>query len=232
LRNFGESFVVALNISKAFDRVWHKALLAKLPAYGFNSSLINLISSFLSDRSISVVVDGTTSSTYSISSGVPQGSVLSPLLFLLFINDLFGSSAVSCHSYADDTTCHSSSKFKNPPSSEVRSASRIAMSHSINVGLEGVSAWGRQNLVNFNASKTCFIPISLSTFSSDYSIIFENTEIEPLSSINILGLNVNSKLSWRSHIEGLAKSASRKLGVLFRCRSFFSSSELLHLYVG
>merc|ERR1711872_911104 len=52
-----------------------------------------------------------------------------------------------------------------------------------------------------------------------------------LSSINILGLNVNDKLSWRSHIEGLAKSASRKLGVLFRCRSFFSSSELLKLYV-
>ena len=232
LRDFGESFVVALDISKAFDRVWHKALLAKLPAYGFTSSLVNLVSSFLSDRSISVVVDGTTSSTFSISSGVPQGSVLSPILFLLFINDLFGSTAVSSHSYADDTTCHSSSKFKNPPSSEARSASRIAMSHSINVGLQDVSAWGRQNLVKFNASKTCFIPISLSRFSSDYSIMFDDTEIEPLSSINILGLNVNDKLSWRSHIEGLAKSASRKLGVLFRCRSFFSSSELLKLYVG
>ena len=64
LRDFGESFVVALDISKAFDRVWHKALLAKLPAYGFTPSLCNLISSYLSCRSVSVVVDGATSSTF------------------------------------------------------------------------------------------------------------------------------------------------------------------------
>ena len=61
LRNLGESFVIALDISKAFDRVWHKALLAKLPAYGFTPSFCKLISSFLSNRFISVVVDGTTS---------------------------------------------------------------------------------------------------------------------------------------------------------------------------
>ncbi|WP_435316545.1 hypothetical protein, partial [Klebsiella pneumoniae] len=65
-------------------------------------------------------------------------------------------------SYADDTTIHNSSEFKNPPSSEARVASRIALINDINVGLEGVSGWGRQNLVNFNASKTCFLPISLS----------------------------------------------------------------------
>merc|ERR1712121_576363 len=105
LRDFGETFVVALDISKAFDRVWHKDLLAKLPAYGFTPSLCNHISSYLSCRSISVVVDGATSSTFQISSGVPQGSVLSPTLFLLFINDLDASS-IPPHSYADDTTCH------------------------------------------------------------------------------------------------------------------------------
>ncbi|WP_435316543.1 reverse transcriptase domain-containing protein, partial [Klebsiella pneumoniae] len=120
LRKFGESFIVALDISKAFDRVWHRSLLAKLPAYGFTPSLVNLISSYLSNRSISVVVDGATSSSYNISSGVPQGSVLSPTLFLLFINDLLVSSELPSHSYADDTTIHNSSEFKNPPSSESR----------------------------------------------------------------------------------------------------------------
>ena len=83
LRNFGESFVVALDISKAFDRVWHKALLAKLPAYSFTPSFCKLITSFLSNRFISVVVDGATSASFPVSSGVPQGSVLPPTLFSL-----------------------------------------------------------------------------------------------------------------------------------------------------
>ena len=84
LRNFGESFIIALDISKAFDRVWHKALLATLPAYGFTPSFCKLISSFLSNRFISVVVDSATSASFPVSSDVPQGSVLSPTLSSLY----------------------------------------------------------------------------------------------------------------------------------------------------
>ena len=116
LRDFGESFVVALDISKAFDRVWHKALLAKLPSFGFTPSLTKLIASFLSDRSISVVVDGATSASFSVSSGVPQGSVLSPTLFLLFINDLLTSPTSLIHAFADDSALHKSSSFPSQPS--------------------------------------------------------------------------------------------------------------------
>ena len=117
LKNFGESFVVALDISKAFDRVWHKALLAKLPAYGFTPSFCKLISSFLSNRFISVVVDGATSASFLVSSGVPQGSVLSPTLFLLFINDLLHATVSDVHSFADDSNLHKSSSFQCQPSS-------------------------------------------------------------------------------------------------------------------
>ena len=83
LRNFGESFVFALHICKAFGRAWHKALLAKLLAYGFTPSFCKLISSFLPNHFISVIVDSTTSTSFLVFSGVPQGSVLSPTLFLL-----------------------------------------------------------------------------------------------------------------------------------------------------
>ena len=78
-----------LTSQRHLTRVWHKALLAKLPAYGFTPSFCKLISNFLSNRFISVVVDGATSASFLVSSGVPQGSVLSPTLFLLFINMIF-----------------------------------------------------------------------------------------------------------------------------------------------
>ena len=126
LRNFGESFVVALDISKAFDRVWHKVLLAKLPSYGFTPSFCKLISSFLSNRFISDVVDGATSASFPVSSGVAQGSVLSPTLFLLFINDLLRASASDVHSFADESALHKSSSFQCQPSSNVHSQSHLA----------------------------------------------------------------------------------------------------------
>lgn len=105
-----------LKISKAFDRVWHESLLFKLTHFGFPSSLCLFISSFVSNRSISAVVDGATSSFFPINSGVPKGSVLS--LFLRFVNDIFNWSSNFHYSYANDTSLDSSSHFK--------SASRIS----------------------------------------------------------------------------------------------------------
>ncbi len=107
---FGETFSVALDISKAFNRIWHRSLISKLPSFGFYPSLCSFIFSFLSGRSISAVVDGHCSSPKPINNGVPQGSVLSPTLFLLFINDLSVTNG-PIHSYADDSTLHFSTSF-------------------------------------------------------------------------------------------------------------------------
>ena len=232
LKNYGETWVVALDISKAFDRVWHASLLSKLPSFGFPPPLCLLISSFLSNRSISAVVDGATSSSFPINSGVPQGSVLSPTLFLLFINDLLSISSNPIHSYADDSTLHSSTCFKSAPSTASRIASRLNLSDSILADLDGISRWGGLNLVKFNSLKTQLLQISLSKTPSHFPIVFEGSPVSPVDNINILGLNINNKMSWKPHITMVARAASKKLGILFRLREFFSSSQLLQIYKG
>ena len=106
------------------------------------------------------------------------------------------------------------------------------MSSAINSDLQSISEWGTRNLVKFNTSKTQLLTISLSNTPSNYPIIFEDSEIPPLNSVNILGLQISSSLSWRDHIVQIAKSASKKLGVLFRCKQYFNSAQLFKLYTG
>ena len=106
----------ALDISKDFVKVWHVLLLSKLPSFGFPPSICSLISSFLSSHSTATAVDGTSPSSFSINCGVPQGCSFSLTLFLLFINDLLTCSSNLIHSFAEDSTLHSSTIFKSAPS--------------------------------------------------------------------------------------------------------------------
>ena len=115
LKDYGESVAIALDISKAFDIVWHRQLIAKLPSFGFTPNICKLNTSFLSNWSIVVRVDGHSSPSLMINSGVPQGSFLSPTLFLLFINDPLSTTTNLIHAYADDSTLHVSSGFRSAP---------------------------------------------------------------------------------------------------------------------
>ncbi len=167
LTHFGETFAVALDMSKVFGRVWHKSLFSKLPSFGFYPSFCTFISSFLSGRSISAIVDGHCSTRKPINSGVPQGSVSSPTLFLPFINEL---SITNCplHSCGDNSTLHYSTSFNGrPPSSSCTVKGWTPQDPSPLTFLLFLNG-ARGTRFSFNASKTQFSPPINSTTSSRY----------------------------------------------------------------
>ena len=193
--------------------------------FGLHYSLIKWIGSFLSDRKIAVRVDGFLSSLPSINAGVPQGSVSSPVLFILFINDLLTPTSASIHSFADDTFRSSSFSF-NPhghASTDIqlhRSISASLLSNDLTV----IKKWGKDNLVSFNQSKTKQTVISRKCNQNFPPVLMNGDEIDSSASFTQLGRSISSNLIWKTHIHSLAKHASQKLGFLARARGFFSSS--------
>ncbi len=129
--------------------------------FGLSLNFISWISRFLSDRTISVCVDGALSEALPINSGVPQGSVISPTLFLLFINDLLSSTRNPIHAFADDSTLHSSSTYSSSKANiQSLTTDRASTINSINTDLDSILSWGSDNLVAFNQSKTKSLAIS------------------------------------------------------------------------
>ena len=232
-RDFGEIFAVVLDILKAFDRVWHKSLITKLSSWGFYPSLYTFIFSFLFDRSIAAVVDSHCCSPKTINSGVPQDSVLSPTLFLLFINDLLNLTQCLIHSYADDTTFHFSTSYNRRQTQQELNDSRREAIGRLTSDLSLVSDWGRANIVLFNTSKTQFLQLfTRHNFPDNYSLFFKDTQLPLSSTLNTLCQFFIKNLNRQFRISTFAKSASKKLGVLWRLHPFFSPSQLFALYRG
>ena len=138
---------VACDISKAFDRIWRAGLIHKFKSYRFSGQIFGLISSFLSSRRLRVVLDGTSSQEYPINAGVPQGSKLGPMLFLLYINDL-PDAICDIAIYADDTTLYS----KCDQASDLWQ--QLELASELESDLRDTMDWGKKWLVDFNAGKT------------------------------------------------------------------------------
>ena len=140
-----EILVVFCDISKAFDRVWHRGLLLKLQRNGISGSLLAWLTDYLSNRSQSVLINGQCSAWLSILAGVPQGSVLGPLLFLIFINDItYCVRHCQIRLFADDTSLFI----------EVDNRQDAAL--KIDEDLEAISQWAKKWLVQFSPPKTDF----------------------------------------------------------------------------
>ena len=144
----GATRAVALDISKAFDRVWRAVLLYKLKSYGISGQIVGLISSFLSNRQLCVVLDGKSSQEYPINAGVPQGFISGPTLFLLYINYLPDDVICNIAIYADDATLYS----KCDQASELWQ--QLELASELESDLQDTVDWGSEWLVDLNAGKT------------------------------------------------------------------------------
>ena len=205
--------VVYLDLSKAFDLINHEILLKKLRHYILNENVIQLIRSFLSNRTQQVSCNGTISNSSVSKLGVPQGSTLGPLLFSVFINDLpmsITSSKVETDLFADDSTIHVADKNINIINSELQLA------------LNEVTEWCSLNDMVMNPSKTeSMIITTRQKRQLDQLLLKLSVNDVPVTQVDkhrLLGVTVDTTLSWQNHIEMTCKTLSRYLYALSRLK--------------
>ena len=220
----GATRAVALDISKAFDRVWHACLLHNLKSYGISGKIFGLISSFLSNRRLRVVLDGKSSQEYPVNAVVPQGSILGPTLFQLYINDLPDDVICNMAIYADDTTLYSKCNQASDLWQQLELASELESD------LRDTVDWGRKWLVDFNVGKTQLVSFDRSKNTGAIDVKMDGSVLEDKTSFKMLGLTFSSKLDWGSYIVSIANTASKKIGALIRSMKFLSPEVPLYLY--
>lgn len=212
---------IFLDLSKAFDTVSVPHLLSKLEAIGIRGHTLHIFQDYLADRSQCVKIDGCVSESETVNFGVPQGSILGPTLFLIYMNNLCKLSLTNCSifAYADDTALL------------VHGDNWAETSANAEKALASVMSWLYNNLLTVNLSKTVFLPFALRTVSlpSPDSIILkahsclQNTRISQCScpqltrstTIKYLGVHIDGLLTWKSHIDNLTARV-RKLIYIFK----------------
>jgi hypothetical protein len=193
--------MVFCDLSKAFDRVWHKGLLFKLQTYGITGNLFYWFKSYLSDRKQKVIYKNISSPSNYVNAGVPQCSVLGPLLSLIYVNDVSDNMSM-CRLFADDNSIQY-------PSDNV-----TEIEHVINHDSSILNSWSKQWLLQFNPSKTKTIFFTLKKTSAMPNLVFQHNHFEHVQSLKHLGLILSSDLGWSLHINNIVNNAYRITGLL------------------
>ena len=207
--------VIYFDFQKAFDTVPHRRLLKKLEAYGVKGKVHRWISEFLKERKQRVVLNGKYSSWMDITSGIPQGSVLGPVLFLIYINDLPESVANAIKLFADDT------KLYGP-------SNNIFDQESIQEDVNNLEGWSKTWQLQFNTDKCKHLHLGKSYSPDGYKLsdkIIQKTECE-----KDIGVHIDSQLKFNTHISIAVKKANQKLGIIKRNFSHLDKDSFLSLY--
>ena len=196
---------VFFDFQKAFDSVPHGPLITKLQNTGLHPHLIMWVKSYLTNRSQRVVVNGSESETIDVISGVPQGSVFGPLLFLIYVNDLCAitlSTGSKVTKYADDLVLH-----------------MVVDAETAFIGLQkdidNIVQWSRSNKVKLNKSK-CKVMLFSHKRHAMPPVFIENEQIEQVYTYKYLGVTITPTLKWDEHIDQLCLRAKKLLGYLYR----------------
>ena len=217
-----QEFVIGvfLDFSKAFDTVDHVILLTKLSHYGIRGIALDWFKSYLDGRTQYVTYNDEKSSIKSMVCGVPQGSILGPILFLIYINDLV---SVCKHSlpflFADDTNLFTSGKNLKD------------LNDKVNEELANISIWLKVNKLSLNVKKTHFLVFHNKKKPIEKVEIFiDNKAIDQKNNTKFLGVYIDDKLTWKKHIDHVSKKLSRGIGVICKARRLLNLNAMKTLY--
>lgn len=210
-----------LDIEKAFDTVWHKGLLHKLIANEIPLPLVKLIDSYLSNRNFNVHIGRESSSSRSMPAGVPQGSILGPYLFIMYLNDIPKQTRTSLACFADDTACYTSS-----PDDDL-------IIDRLQLAIDGLTGYFHKWKLKLNTTKTEAIFFTRARARPIKQLKIEGYLIPWSNSVKYLGLVLDQKLTWNEHVSQLrlkGMKAFSALNPLMNRRSILSSKTKLNIY--
>ncbi len=215
------SCCILLDFAKAFDTVNHEILLRKLDYYGIRGVALDWFRTYLKDRTQRVFLDGELSEYNYNYHGVPQGSVLGPLLFLLYINDIPQSSkAMSFHLFADDTSLFYSCENLND------------LEEIVNQELAKISDWLIANKLTLNTNKSNFMIMKprQKKLSKNVKICINNDSLRESDCVKYLGVLIDNNLTWSNHVKHVTIKVSKGIGILSKIRHYAPKNVLMNIY--
>ena len=209
-----------LDLRKAFDTVHHETLLKKLHNYGIRGNAFNLIRTYLTNRKQYTIINGKKSAVQSVKFGVPQGSILGPLLFIIYINDLRLSTTFKVNLFADDGYL------------SLSNSSEKELEQEVNFQLNKVNCWLQYNKLSLHPDKTTYLIFSRKKTKYSFDIKIGQVTLKESSETKYLGLLIDNKLSWKPHIKKIKSKLSSTCWALSRIRPYVNDNVLRNIYFG